>query len=87
MNLNDKLNELMKDSAFVDAINQVKTLEETMQLLNSMGISVSQQEWQYVQMAEDHNGFLSEESLEFVSGGAPTVPVMQLLMPKLLSRK
>lgn len=83
---NEILFEQMKNPAFVDALNQAKSLEETVQLLNSMGISVSQQELQQAQFAEDRDGFLTEDALEYVSGGAPDVGVTQLLMTKLLRR-
>lgn len=86
MTNNENLFQQMKNPAFVDALNQAKSLEEAVQLLNSMGIPVTQQELQAAQMAEDWEGNLTEEALEFVSGGAPDVSVMQLLMPKILRK-
>jgi hypothetical protein len=83
----EKLFEQMKNPAFVDALGMAKSLEETVQLLNHMGIAVSSQELQRVQLGEDGDGYLTEDALEFVSGGAPEVGVTQLLMPKLLRKK
>lgn len=83
----EKLFEQMKNTAFVDALGMAKSLEETVQLLNQMGIAVSSQELQRVQLGEDRDGYLTEDALEFVSGGAPEVGIIQLLMPKLLRKK
>lgn len=83
----EKLFEQMKNPAFVDALGMAKSLEETVQLLNQMGIAVSSQELQRVQLGEDRDGYLTEDALEFVSGGAPEVGIIQLLMPKLLRKK
>ena len=83
----EKLFEQMKNPAFVDALGMAKSLEETVQLLNHMGIAVSSQEIQRVQRGEDRDGYLTEDALEFVSGGAPEVGIIQLLMPKLLRKK
>lgn len=83
----EKLFEQMKNPAFVDALGMAKSLEETVQLLNQMGIAVSSQELQRVQLGEDRDGYLTEDALEFVSGGAPEVGIIQLLMSKLLRKK
>ena len=86
MDRNEMLFEQMKNPAFVDAFGQAKSLEDAVQLLNHMGIAVSPQELQRVQWGEDRDGYLTEDALEFVSGGAPEVGVTQLLMPKLLRK-
>lgn len=86
MDRNEMLFEQMKNPAFVDALGQAKSLEDAVQLLNHMGIAVSPQELQRVQWGEDRDGYLTEDALEFVSGGAPEVGVTQLLMPKLLRK-
>lgn len=87
MDSRERLFEQMKDPAFVDALGQAKSLEEAVQLLNDMGIEVSPQELQQVQLGEDGEGNLTEDALVFVTGGAPRVGVTQLLMPKLLRKK
>lgn len=80
------LHELMKNPAFMDDLSQAKTLDDAVRLLNSRSIALSQQELQYLRTAEDDDGFLSEESLTFVAGGAPDISVMQLLMPKIIQK-
>ncbi|MBE5810009.1 MAG: hypothetical protein E7318_03635 [Clostridiales bacterium] len=87
MDNKEMLFEQMKNPAFVDALGQAKSLEEAVRLLNHMGIAVAPQELQRVQLGEDREGYLTEDALEFVSGGAPEVGVTQLLMPKLLQKK
>ena len=83
----EMLFEQMKNPAFVDALGQAKSLEDAVQLLHRMGIAVSLQELQRVQYGEDMDGYLTEDALEYVSGGAPEIGVTQLLMPKLLQKK
>ena len=87
MDNNEILFEQMKNLAFVDALNQAKSLEAAVQLMNGMGISVSAEALQRIQKAEENDGFLSEEALEYVSGGAPEVGLVQLLMPKIFLTK
>ncbi len=63
-----KLEELKKDSSFLEAVSQATTLEEVKELFEKEGVDVSLEELESICEANE-NGELSEEDLDNVDGG------------------
>lgn len=69
-----KLEELMKDKAFVDAIFSKETSEEVQKLFAEKGVELTMEEVEglaaaILQAAPEGNGELSENALDSVAGG------------------
>lgn len=69
-----KLEELMKDEAFVDAIFSKESSEEVQKLFAEKGVELTMEEVEglaaaVLQAAPEGNGELSEDALDSVAGG------------------
>ena len=67
--LKEKLNELLEDPQFVDALSTTKSAEDMARLLGEYGVNVTAEELEGLVASVPATGELSEEDLEAVAGG------------------
>ena len=67
--LKEKLNELLEDPQFVDALSTTKSAEDMARLLGEYGVNVTAEELEGLVASVPAGGELSEEDLEAVAGG------------------
>ena len=89
-----KIEELLKDEAFVDALEQAVSDAEVLALFNSKGVEFKAEDLESIR-SEFGSGELSEDSLEDVAGGIriisprfihPRNPIVTWIVKKLLGR-
>ena len=80
--LKEKLNELLEDPQFVDALSTTKSAEDMARLLGEYGVNVTAEELESLVASVPATGELSEEDLEAVAGGNAATGLVLLLMRK-----
>ena len=67
--LTEKVNELLENPQFVEALTETKSREDMARVLGEFGVKVTAEELDDILASVPASGELSEEDLEAVSGG------------------